>query len=309
VRNVQLTVGLFVSLALVVFIALTLWLSGRQGSEARTSYSMYFYKDVSGLSLGGPVYYLGVEVGNVTRMDIVPGNPMSIRIDVNVLESTPVDTGTSASLAYQGITGVAVINLVGAPGMNLPLKAPPGFEYPVIEVRDMGLAALLSGAPMIMNKLNALLDEAGRLIGEENQELVNGTLKNINSLSEILQTEEGAFANLPGDLSETLKEAQSALSELRSMTDDIKPGINATMRNMEEISERMNSLTGRLDQWTAENSADMDDFLNNGLGQVPDLVSDARDALREMEKLMKEIRENPSSLVYKPADDSIRVEQ
>ena len=53
----------------------------------------------------------------------------------------------------------------------------------------------------------------------------------------------------------------------------------------------------------------MDDFLNNGLGQVPDLVSDARDALREMEKLMQEIRDNPSSLVYKPADDSIRIEQ
>ena len=52
----------------------------------------------------------------------------------------------------------------------------------------------------------------------------------------------------------------------------------------------------------------MEDFLNNGLGQVPELVSDARDALREMEKLLQELRDNPSRLVYKPVDNAVNLE-
>ncbi len=296
-------------MTLAMFITVSMWLSGRQGSEELASYSMFFHKDVSGLMLGGPVFYLGVEVGNVTRMEIITGNPMSVRIDVEVLATTPIDTGTSASLAYQGITGVAVINMSGDPGMNLPLKTPPGMDYPVIEVRDSGLAALLSGAPQIMDKLNALLDDAAQLIGSNNQERVSSTLQNIESLSKALQSRQQAFASLPGNLADTMREAQNTMSELRDMAGEVKPGLSAVMQNVEQMTGRLASLSSRLDEWAGENSEDMNDFLNNGLGQVPELVSDARDALREMEKLLQEIRENPSSLVYKPADESVRIEQ
>ena len=307
--NRQLIVGLFVSTAVAVFIAVTLWLSGRQGGEPLANFSMFFYKDVSGLMLGGPVFYLGVEVGNVTRMQIIPGDPMSVQIDIEVLESTPVDTGTSASLSYQGITGVAVINLFGDPGMNLPLKTPPGMEYPVIEVRDSGLAALLSGAPRMMDKINALLDEAAELIGGKNQQLLTGTLENIESLTSALQSRQEAFASMPEILESTSQEIKITLAELRDVTTGIKPPLTATLQNLEKMSGRLASLTGRLDEWTVDNGEDMDDFLNNGLGQVPELVSDARDTLREMEKLLQEIRENPSSLVHEPADESINIEQ
>ena len=308
-RNGNLTVGLFVSITLAMFITVSMWLSGRQGSEPMASYSMYFQKDVSGLMLGGPVFYLGVEVGNVTRMEIITGNPMSVRIDVEVLATTPIDTGTSASLAYQGITGVAVINMVGDPGMNLPLKTPPGMDYPLIEVRDSGLAALLSGAPQIMNKLSALLDDAAQLLGNDNQQRVSGTLQNIESLTSALQSKEQEFAGLPDRLADTMREVQGTLVELRDVAGEVKPGLSAAMQNVEQMTARLAKLSSRLDEWAGENSEDMNDFLNNGLGQVPELVSDARDALREMEKLLQEIRENPSSLVYKPADDSVPIEK
>ena len=305
----HLRVGIFVTAGIALFIAITIWLSGRQGGEATTHYSMYFYSDVSGLMLGGPVFYLGVEVGNVTRMDIIPGDPMSIRIDIEVKESTPVDTGTSASLAYQGITGVAVINLFGDPGMNLPLKIPPGEEYPVIEVRDSGLVAVLSDAPQVMDKVNALLDEAGKLLGPDNQESIASTLDNVKSLTGALRDKEQAFAQLPEDLTATLKDIQQTLADLKAVAADVRPGLVDTMQNVEDVSEKLSSLVTRLDTWADANSSGMNDFLNNGLGQVPDLVSDARDALRELEKLMQDLRQDPSSLVYKSSDDAVEVDQ
>ncbi len=308
-RNSQLTVGLFVSVALALFISISIWLSGRGGNEPVANYSMFFNKDVSGLALGGPVYYLGVEVGTVTRMQIIAGDPMSIRVDVEVLDSTPVDTGTSASLIFQGITGVAVINLAGDPGMNLPLKTPPGMDFPVIEVRETGLFALLSGVPGILAKVNDLLDQASDLIGGDNQVLVSNTLHNIESMTRTLQEQEEAFAALPASLNNTLADMREILSQLSETAAEVRPGLAATMQNIERMSERLASLTSRLDEWAGEHSSDVEDFLNNGLGRVPALVSDARDALRDLEKLLQELRDDPSSLVYKPVDDAINLDE
>lgn len=308
-RNTQLAVGTFVSAALILFVAITIWLSGRQGGEAVEQYSLYFQDDVSGLMMGGPVYYLGVEVGNVTRMDIVPGDPMRVRVDIEVLASTPIDTGTSASLAYQGITGVAVINLFGDPGMNLPLKTPPGEDYPVIEVRDAGLAALLSDAPGIIERINLLLDQASGLVTPENQARVSGTLENIESLTAALKNQERALADLPLGLNETLTEIRAAVAELKAAAAEVRPGMSATVQHVEQISASMESLTSRLDAWTEDNGEDMQHFLDNGLGQVPDLVADARAVLREADKLIRELRENPSSLVYKPQDEAVELQE
>jgi phospholipid/cholesterol/gamma-HCH transport system substrate-binding protein len=309
VRNTQLSVGLFVSVALALFLALTIWLSGRQGGEATTHYSMYFRSDVSGLMMGGPVYYLGVEVGQVTRMEIIPGDPMSVRVDIEVLERTPIDTGTSASLAYQGITGVAVINLFGDPGMNLPLKTPPGQDYPVIEVRDAGLAALLSGAPGLLEKLDRLLDQAGQLVGEDNQARLSSTLQNIETLTAALKDQEQAIAELPGTLNSALVEIRDTLGELKDAASEARPGLSESVRNLEQMSADLARLTRRLDAWTDENGEDMQHFLDNGLGQVPELVADARAVLREAEKLLRELRDTPSSLLYREADDAVELEK
>jgi phospholipid/cholesterol/gamma-HCH transport system substrate-binding protein len=308
VRNTQLIVGLFVSLALLLFVTVTLWLSGRQGGEATESYTMYFENDVSGLMLGGPVFYLGVEVGKVTRMDIIAGDPMRVRVDIEVLASTPVDTGTSASLAFQGITGVAVINLYGEPGMNLPLKAPPGEDYPVIAVRDAGLAALLSDAPGLVEKLNRLLDQAGRLVSEDNQGRISTTLENIEALSTRLREQDKALAELPASLHNTMSEIQSTLAELRNVATDLRPGLSDSMTNLEQMTADLAKMTGRLDEWTDENGEDMQHFLDNGLGQVPDLVADARRVLREAEKLVRELRDNPSMLIYRQAEDAVELD-
>ena len=104
-NNRNFSVGLFVAVALAAFVGATLWLTGKQGSEPTTNYSMFFEKDVGGLMLGGPVFYLGVEVGTVTAMNIVPGDPMRVRVDARVLKSAPINAGTqSNSGTYRSAT-------------------------------------------------------------------------------------------------------------------------------------------------------------------------------------------------------------
>jgi len=167
--NNNFVVGLFVSVSIAVFVGFVLWLTGRSGVEEMENYSMMFHRDVSGLSIGGPVNFMGVNIGTVTRMQLVRNENMNVRVDIEILETTPVDSGTFASLAFQGITGVAVINLSSDPGLHDPIVHAPGHEFPVIPVRDVGLAALLSSAPKIMDQMDDLLTQANQLLGEQNR--------------------------------------------------------------------------------------------------------------------------------------------
>ena len=81
-------------------------------------------------------------------------------VQIDVARSAPVDAGTYATLAYQGITGVAFINLASEPGEHGPLVAMAGRPHAVLPTRDIGIAALLNAGPEVVGHLDALLADA-----------------------------------------------------------------------------------------------------------------------------------------------------
>lgn len=308
-------VGLFVSTAVVVFVVATIWLTGKQGSEPTVDYSMFFERDVGGLMLGGPVFYMGVNVGSVTVMEIIPaeltseGHPNRVRVDIRVLKTAPVNAGTYASLALQGITGVAVIQLNAEPGQLGALKKDKTSGLSVITVRDTGFSALLAKAPHIVDKMDNVLLQINQILGKENREFVSGILGDISTLSNTLAENEETIGELPMMIKTALEELNSSLIQLEAMTTELRPGLSSTIAKLEQTSTNMVAMTQRLESWTTNNDSDMNAFMEDGLGQVPALVSDARASLREIEKLIRGLRENPSALIYKPNEDAIDVEQ
>jgi len=308
-NNKNFAVGLFVAVALLAFVGATLWLTGKQGSEPTVTYSMYFEKDVGGLMLGGPVFYLGVEVGTVIEMNIIPGNPMRVRVDADVLESVPINAGTYGSLAFQGITGVAVIKLYADPGVHEPIQISEESKYPVIRVRDTGFSAIMAKAPEIIEKLDSVLVQVNDILGQENRDLVNGMLVDFASVTHALAAQDEAIGELPVLLKTTLEQLNSSLVQLKSMAVGLEPGLSASITNLEQLTQNLAKMTARLELWTATNDADVNAFMASGLGQVPALVTEAQNTLREVQKLAKELREDPSTLIYQPNEKTIEVEK
>ncbi|MBT8064987.1 MAG: MCE family protein [Xanthomonadales bacterium] len=301
-------VGLFVSVAIAAFVAFVLWLTGRSGVEELTRYSLLFQRDVSGLAVGGPVKFMGMNIGSVIQMELERNEAIEVRVDIDILASTPVDGGTYASIALQGITGVAVVNLASEPGSHAPLAKLPGQEHPVIPVRDVGIAAVLSSMPEIMNKLDHLLTQAGQLLGEENRTTISSTLDNVESLSSALAENREAFAAIPVDLRATLADLQSTIGQLDSVITELKPGLGTTLVNVEQASSHLASLTGQLDRMLSEHESDMDAFIADGLGEAPALMEKTRHALRDLEKLMAELKDDPSQLVHRPAVNELEID-
>jgi hypothetical protein len=83
-----------------------------------------FPAPVTGLPIGGQVLFNGIPIGNVSALDFDPENPKVVVATVRVKPNTPLRKDTKASLNFQGLTGVAYVDLNGG-SLKAPLLIQP----------------------------------------------------------------------------------------------------------------------------------------------------------------------------------------
>lgn len=307
-NNSNLIVGVFVSIGVIALVAIVLVLAGERASESTARFTVLFERDISGLTVGAPARYLGVEVGRVIDMRLVTGTSTRVRVDLEVLESTPVTTATFASLAFQGVTGVAFISLAPDQAFAAQPLLAGEFEYPVIPARNTGLAALLSDGPEITQKISALLEKANRLLNETNRDSLGRTLANIETLTGALAAEEKTIGELPAQIRRLLTRFDRTASEIQSTISAAGPELASALQAIDQTSENLARISSRVDYWLSVHDPDIQDFMDGGLAKLPLLIVDAREAMRELEKLLIELRESKSQFLYKPTTDAIELE-
>lgn len=156
--------GLFIigfALAAALF---AVWL-GSPGRHDDVMYRIYFPESVSGLTVGDPVQFRGVDVGTVKTMIIDPKDARLVRVDLRLRKDAPVKTDTRASLALQGITGVVNIELNGGdPAKKTLLAVTPAGEIPEIPYEKSALKAMLDNLPKVVEKFSALEDQVKKVV-------------------------------------------------------------------------------------------------------------------------------------------------
>lgn len=156
--------GLFIigfSIAAAIF---AVWL-GSSGHHDDVIYRIHFPDSVSGLTVGDPVKYRGIDVGTVKSMIIDPDNPRLVQVEVRLRKETPVKTDTRASLELKGITGVVFIELNGGdPAAKTLLAVTPPGKIPEIPSEKTGLKAMLDELPKLVEKFSAIEDQAKKVV-------------------------------------------------------------------------------------------------------------------------------------------------
>lgn len=299
-RTNYLAVGVFILISIVVLVTIGFWIGGIGQTVPMTRYTIIFERDVNGLNEGSPVRYMGVDVGQVTTIQLFRAEDAAIEVLIDVAESTPIDSGTYASLGYQGITGVAFINLAGERGRQGQLVAAAGQDYPVIPTRDVGIAALLNSGPEVMTQVNSILGDVSMLLSDENLSATTQILENLNQLTGALADNRRALANLPVRLNESLARLEITLEHAAEFSEEAKPELLAATQNLRQTTDKLVNASGQVEQWLVENKAAIDGFFAGGIGETAALVTDTREAMRELGKLGAELRDNPSRAIYKP---------
>ena len=158
--------GLFIIVLALGAAFAFVWLSG-SGHRDDVLYRIRFDESVSGLSLGDPVKFRGVDVGTVKTMNLDPADPQVVQVDVALRKEAPVKTDTKASLKLKGITGVLFIELNGGSAKAQPLvAATPEGRIPEIASEKSPLTTALEALPKAIDRFVALEGQTGKVLAD-----------------------------------------------------------------------------------------------------------------------------------------------
>jgi phospholipid/cholesterol/gamma-HCH transport system substrate-binding protein len=84
-------VGAFVLLVIAMGVSFVFWYTGQQDKRSYRRYEIYFQGSVSGLPEGGPVRYLGVDVGKVVHIMVDQQQRNRVLVIADIDSSAPID--------------------------------------------------------------------------------------------------------------------------------------------------------------------------------------------------------------------------
>lgn len=258
-------VGLFIVIALAGVLFFTVWIKGSDDDDGRR-YTIYFNESVNGLNKGGPIKYRGVQVGQVENLGIDPKISTRIVVTARIKTSAPVHQGTVATLKNQGITGAIYIDLTNTREKAPPIEPLDDETFPVIPSVTSDLQKAVENASDTIAKLNVVADRAKLLFSDQNIANFSAALENLQQTSEILARNDEKIQRLLDDTGKAMQSISELSAQVNVIVRESKPGI---------------------EQFTTE-----------GLQQTGQLITESRETMRDIGTLSKELKENPSQIIF-----------
>ena len=299
-KSHALAAGTFVLLLTAILVSLASWLT--RDTRALNVYELSGAVNVSGLQPQASVRFQGVPIGKVTTIALDPKIHGNVLVNIAVDDTAPVTTRTFAALGYQGVTGLAFIQLedaapaAGASGAAAA-RLPPNSR---MELKPSLLAKLTDRGEHLLELLDQASQRVNELLSPENQQTVITTVGQIGQAADELQQ---LTAQTRNSLPALLTASQGALDvmtltskQVGSSADEAK----ASARAFRLVTERMYAPGGTLDQ--LDQGADIlvatgQTLRINTLPQVNQAVLDASRTTRQLGELTQTLIDNPQALL------------
>jgi phospholipid/cholesterol/gamma-HCH transport system substrate-binding protein len=303
-------VGAFVLLVAVMAALFVYWYSDSGDQRNFTRYEIYFDGSVSGLSEGGQVRYLGVDVGRVVRIRLDRRAADRVQVIADIDSSAPISEQTLAELSLQGVTGLLYIDLQqlkpGAQTERL-MDRIQSENYPVIRSVHSNFDLFLSSLPALAARVGELATRANRLLSDENIAAFNRLATHLERAGSALPQAVHDAGALIAELRDATGESREVIAQVRAATVTAAPDLAATMARLRVTSDHLATASEQLDGMLTENRSALRGFMQQGLPQVEALVRDSREAAREFQQLSKSLRDDPSQLLYQQVSSGVEI--
>ncbi len=222
-KSNHVLVGLVTVLLLALLAGFAIWLS-RYGEGQQVKYDIFFKQSVNGLAKGSSVSFSGVPVGQIETIKLWEPDPEFVRVRISIDDKVPVLQGTMATISGIGFTGVSEIQLDGAikgappiicPADNPRSACPAG--KPVIPTKPGALGELLNNAPLLLERLSTLTERLTNLMSDQNQDSIQKTLANVESLSGSLAARAPEIQSVVLQSRDTLRRAGATADQLTAL--------------------------------------------------------------------------------------------
>jgi phospholipid/cholesterol/gamma-HCH transport system substrate-binding protein len=297
-RAHHILIGFFSLLAGASLLAFVLWMSSSGSDGELKRYDILFREPVSGLSVGSAVQYSGIRVGDVERLTLDPQDPRQVWARVRLSASTPVKTDTRARLALLNITGASSIELSQGTPESASLGG--GDTIPVIEAEPSPLTQLRLSSEELLVNVTTLVENANRLLSDENAAYVTRVLTNLDTVTTALAEEQevlrAGLQSLVIAGTDMSRLATNIEEQLLAHTGPILTHAANTLSNMERV-------TLQVEELVQENRGALNQGMQ-GVAEIDPAMRELRGALNSLNLLINRLSEDPAGFLI--GGDNIR---
>ena len=296
-KSHAMAAGAFVLVLLSLLVGLAVWLT--RDTSVQHIYELSSKESVTGLQPQASVRFKGVNVGKVTAIGFDAQTAGNVLIRIAVDERAPVTASTYGSLGFQGVTGLAFVQLddSGESTKALPANTTPPARIPM---RSGLMSRLTEQGEAILSQLATSSQRLNELLAPANQKQLMGAIDGLGqAAASITSVSDAAAKSLP----QLTREATATLDVLKDTSDrvgDSADEARKSARAFRIVTERMNAPGGMLDQVTQGTgtlAATAQTINSATLPRLNRAVDDAARALREVGRTVATVTDNPQSLI------------
>jgi phospholipid/cholesterol/gamma-HCH transport system substrate-binding protein len=277
-RAHALAAGLFVIVLGAAAAVAAMWFTG--GTAARDIYLLVSDSPVTGLNPQAMVRYRGVSVGKVENIRLDPKDSHTILIRIAVDRSLPLTKNAYAQLGYQGLTGLAFVQLNDEGGEAEKLQTDSD-DPTRIPLRPSALDSITNSGQRLLGNANVLMERLNLLLEDQNRE----------RFAHILENTEGATGRLRG----LIGQLEPGLKALPGVAADA----SSLLRHTDQLIVDLNEMTTRINQGGAIDS------LAQSAGELSETMQKLRDVTegiarnsRSVDRVLLQLEEQPRSLLF-----------
>lgn len=216
----SVVLGIFVLLGIVFFVLAIFTLAGQQKRFVKSIELTAIFDDVSGLKNGNNVWFSGVKVGTVKKIDFYGASQVKIVMNVEEEAQKYIHKNASAAISSEGFIGNKIIVIDGG--------SP---SLPIVEDGDNIRVKTSVGTDEIMSDLQ-----------KNNKNLIDIT-SNLKIISAEIAKGQGTIGALLSD-SVMAQNMRTTVSGIR----DASIGISQTATSLSVFANKLNSKGGLVDK-------------------------------------------------------------
>jgi phospholipid/cholesterol/gamma-HCH transport system substrate-binding protein len=295
-RAERIKIGAFMLLCGVMICVFLGYVLSRFLNKEFDNYYTVFSESVIGLYNDAQVKLNGIDVGNVTGIEIDSSNLNQVIVRFRVNKGTPIKIGTRAGMTHGiSLTGEKQIVLSGG-----RFDEPDVQEGGFVPAEKTAFDAIANKATDIIGHVDSLMTNLNRVFSEENASSISNSLKNfenatgnLNRLTQNLNKPIDNISNAAASMKNVLAEIEEAkiaakTSENMDLVKEKLEAIDtkAMNENLTQAMESIKQLTQRLDQVVYKNQ-----------DQVGEAIMELNAVLENLEEFSQKIKNNPSALI------------
>ena len=290
-----LAAGIFVAVLTALVLGLAAWLTRDTGT--RDPYEISTKDTVTGLQEQAPVRFRGVDVGKVKRIGFDPKQVGNVLVRLEVDRDAPLTTNTFATLSYQGVTGLAYVQLADE-GKPAPRLQPNDGAPPRIPLRPGLLSRLEEKGEVILDRVEEVTQRVNSLLSDPNQKRIAAALENISqAASNTNQLATHIDGTVRQRLDPALAEATLTLRGAQKTVDQV----GAVAAQFGQTAQRLNAAGGPVDRISEGTDALGQAAESFNVGTLPRInraTEETMRTVRTLNRAVNELTENPQMLIY-----------